>query len=66
MVLSSILGLIHQLPAAPFPSCDNKNVSMNAHLCLTVCDPIDCSPPGSSVHGIFQATIQEWIAMSYS
>ena len=30
---------------------------------LTLCDPIDCSPPGSSVHGIFQAGILEWIAM---
>jgi len=28
-----------------------------AQLCLTLCDPIDCSPPGSSVHGIFQAKI---------
>ena len=30
---------------------------------LTLCDPIDCSPPGSSVHGIFQAGILEWVAM---
>ena len=30
---------------------------MRAHLCLTLCDPMDCSPPGSSVHGIFQARI---------
>ena len=29
---------------------------------LTLCDPIDCSPPGSSVHGIFQARILEWVA----
>ena len=27
--------------------------------CLTLCDPMDCNPPGSSVHGIFQARIQE-------
>ena len=32
-----------------------------AQLCLTPCDPIDCSPPGSSVHGIFQARILEWV-----
>ena len=31
--------------------------------CLTLCDPRDCSPPGSSVHGIFQARILEWIAV---
>ena len=30
---------------------------MHAQSCLTLCDPIDCSPPGSSVHGIFQARI---------
>jgi len=33
---------------------------------LTFCDPIDCSPPGSSVHGIFQARILEWVAVSFS
>ena len=30
--------------------------------CLTLCDPMDCSPPGSSVHGILQARILEWVA----
>ena len=34
--------------------------------CLTLCDPIDGSPPGSSVHGIFQARILEWDAISFS
>ena len=34
--------------------------------CLTLCDPMDCSPPGSSVHGIFQATILEWVALPSS
>ena len=33
---------------------------------LTLCDPKDCSLPGSSVHGIFQATILEWVAISTS
>ena len=33
-------------------------------LCLTLCDPIDSSPPGSSVHGISQARILEWVAIS--
>ena len=32
--------------------------------CPTLCDPVDCSPPGSSVHGILQARIQEWVAIS--
>ena len=30
--------------------------------CLTLCDPMDCSPPGSSVHGILQARTLEWVA----
>ena len=34
--------------------------------CLTLCNPMDCSLPGSSVHKIFQARILEWITMSYS
>ena len=33
------------------------------HLCLTLCEPTDCSLPGSSVHGILQARILEWVAM---
>ena len=34
--------------------------------CPTLCDPIDSSPPGSSVHGIFQARTLEWVAISFS
>ena len=34
--------------------------------CLTLGDPLDCSPPGSSVHGIFQTRIPEWVAISSS
>ena len=34
--------------------------------CLTLCDPMVCSPPGSSVHGILQARIPEWVAISFS
>ena len=37
-----------------------------AQLPLTLCDPIDWSPPGSSVHGIFQARISEWVTISSS
>ena len=35
-------------------------------LCPTLCDPMDCSPPGSSVHGILQARTLEWVALSFS
>ena len=34
--------------------------------CLTLSDPMDCSPLGSSVHGIFQARVLEWVASAFS
>ena len=37
-----------------------------AQLCLALCDPMSCSPPGFSVHGISQARILEWVAISSS
>ena len=43
----------------------NVNVLVT-QLCLTLCDPMGCSPPGSSVHGILQARILEWVAISFS
>ena len=36
------------------------------HSCPTLCDPIDSSPPGSSIPGILQARILEWVAISFS
>ena len=37
-----------------------------AESCPTLCDSVDCSPPGSSVHGVFLARISEWVAISFS
>ena len=37
-----------------------------SHSCPILCDPVDCSPPGSSVHGILQARILEWVAIPFS
>ena len=37
-----------------------------SQLCLTICNPMDCSPPDSSLHGILQARILEWLAISFS
>ena len=34
--------------------------------CPTLCDPMDCSPPGSPVHGVLQARVLEWVAMPSS
>ena len=41
-----------------------KSESEVAQSCLTLSDPMDCSPPGSSVHGIFQARVLEWGAIA--
>ena len=43
-----------------------KRKSEVAQSCLTLSDPMDCSPPGSSVHGIFQARVLEWDAIAFS
>ena len=70
----------HQAPR-PWDS-PGKNTGVGCHLllqcmkvkseievaqsCPTLSDPMDCSPPGSSVHGIFQARTLEWVAISFS
>ena len=43
-----------------------RHMCMRAQLCLTLCNPMDCSWPGSSVHGIFQARVLEWVAIAFS
>ena len=46
---------------------ENKEVKvLVAHSCPALCDPMDCSPPGSSVPGIVQARILEWVAIPFS
>jgi len=43
-----------------------KSESEVAQSCPTPSDPMDCSLPGSSVHGIFQARVLEWVAIAFS
>ena len=43
-----------------------KSESEIAQSCLTLHDPMDCSLPGSSLHGIFQARVLEWVAIAFS
>ena len=43
-----------------------KSESEVAQSCLTLRDPMDCSLPGSSIHGIFQARVREWVAIAFS
>ena len=57
----------HQAPLSiGFSRQEYWKESEVAQSCLTLCDPIDCSLPGSSVHGIFQAIVLECIAISFS
>ena len=44
------------------PKCESEV----AQLCLTLCNPMDCSPPGSFIYGIFQARVLEWGAIAFS
>ena len=44
----------------------HESESEVAQSCPTLCDPMDCNLPGSSVHGIFQARVLEWVAVAFS
>ena len=71
----------HKRTNAPMPTCLSRTVVSRspyhpltspvcacsvAKLCLTLCEPTDCSPPGSAVHGILQARILEWVTIPSS
>ena len=59
--------LVWEIPWTVEPGgLQSESASEVAQLCATICDPIDCSLPGSSVHGIFQAIVLEWVAISLS
>ena len=45
---------------------ESESESEVVQLCLTLCDPVNCSLPGFSVHGILQARILEWVTISFS
>ena len=45
---------------------ESESESEVAQSCPTLCDPMDCSLPGSSLHGILQARVLEWVAISFS
>ena len=53
--------LFQTIPLINNVNCVSRSCSIT-QLCPTLCDPVDCSPPGSSVHGILQVRILEWVA----
>ena len=62
MNLLSLRG-VRQLGLEHLTSTEQCVCVLVAQSCLTLCDPTDCSPPGSSVHGISQSRILEWVAI---
>ena len=52
------INVIHHIAAA--------TAAKSLQLCPTLCDPMDCSPRGSPIHGIFQARVLEWGAIAFS
>ena len=70
--MRSSRSVVLQRSVASIPSKDStksprapKHVSATQS-CPTLCEPMDCSPPGFSVHGILQAGILEWVAIPFS
>ena len=57
---------MHQQGPVCLSHSESESKSGVAHSCLTLCDPMDCSLPGSSLHGILQARVLEWVAISFS
>ena len=66
--LKEVCGLVisRQMVGSEMSPIERKKEIEVAQSCLTLCDGMDCSLPGSSVHGIFQAIVLEWIAISFS
>jgi len=64
--LSKMGGSVGYVPNSIYKEGDPVNVCLVTQSCLTLCHPMDCSPPGSSVHGILQARILEWVAIPFS
>ena len=63
-----LIPLLVLFPHTVLPGLESESESERdvAQSCPTLCDPMDYSLPGSSVHGIFQAIVLEWIAISFS
>ena len=69
-VLRSVFRFLH-LPFHPNhpPGSFSSSVKSESEVtqsCPTLCNPMDCSPPASSIHGIFQARVLVWVAISFS
>ena len=61
-----LIPLLVLFPHTVLPGLESESEREVAQSCPTLCDPMDYSLPGFSVHGIFQAIVLEWIAISFS
>ena len=67
----SNLGLLHRelrvlAAGPPREALNDFGCVLVPQLCPTLCDPMDCSPQGSSLHGILEARILEWVSVPFS
>ena len=58
--------MVHTVFTLSGPHAAAAAAAKSLQLCLTLCDPIQSSPPGSSIHGILQARTLEWVVISFS
>ena len=63
---TSSRGKFLWLLSLKFKAVESEKKVLVLQTCPTLWDPMDCSPPGSSVHGILQARILEWVAIPFS
>ena len=63
---SSLQGTLCPFTGNPCPATLSPAAAASLQSCPTLCDPIDCSPPGFPVPGILQARTLEWVAISFS
>ena len=63
--IQPICILLNICVVSTFPNYISMHICLVAKSCPTFCDPMDCSPSGSSVHGVLQARIPEWVAISF-
>ena len=65
-IFDCLISFLSLLKKPKFSFFKNGEMCVCAQSYLTLCDTMDCSLPGSSVHGILQARILEWVAISFS
>ena len=64
MFTEALFTVVKMRKQSKFPLTDK--CVLVSQSCLTLCDPMDCSPPGSPVHRILQARTLEWVAIPFS